>query len=146
MSSPVFPNCLCWLPSCFSTRTRVNLYVYVTRLYTETLKFTVATYKHCVFSKSCICIPYAFRSLAWEPSNQSFPFIFCCTITHWYSDFQSYLDSHKMHKGPGFCSMGRKWSSYKYQNLLKVATSGMKHSHLSHSLQFGVNISKLWQC
>lgn len=41
-------------------------------------------------------------SVIWEPSNRSLPIFHWCTITHQYTDLQSYLDFHKMQDVPGF--------------------------------------------
>ena len=73
----------------------------------ETLKFTVATYKNIEFSQKVVFhIHYAFRLVAREPSNRSLSSFACHTITHWHTDFRSYLDFHKMRDVPGFRSAG----------------------------------------
>ena len=46
--------------------------------------------------KLVFCINDEFRSVTQEPSDQSFPFFHCHTIKHWYTDFRSYLNIHKM--------------------------------------------------
>ena len=61
---------------------------------------------YCVSSKLVFCVHDAFHSVTQEPSNRSLRFFHCCTIKHQYTNFQSYLDFHKMRDVPGFHSAG----------------------------------------
>ena len=103
-------NCLCRLSSCsficFFTRTRVNLRD--TIVYGD-IKIYCINVKSLRFLEK---LHSTFRCVAWEPSNRSLPFFSCRTITHWYTDFRSYLDFHKMHDVLGFRSAGHIIISY----------------------------------
>ena len=100
-TTAVFPNCPCRLSSCFFfARTRVHLR---NTIVYGNIKIYRSNVKNIVFSQKVVFrICYSFCYVAWEPSNRSLPFFFCRTFTHWYTDFWSYLDFHKMHDVPGF--------------------------------------------
>ena len=100
----VFANCLCQLPSCFFTRTHVNLRH--TIVYRD-IKIYHSNIKTLRFPKSCIphllCISLCSLGTK-QPIASTF---FCLTITHWYTNFRSYLNFDKMCNVPGFRSACR---------------------------------------
>ena len=68
----------------------------------ETLKFTVATEKQGILSKSCVWVWDAIPLISWESSNVQF-----FSLSHNYTliyQFLAYCDFHEIWGLPGFCS------------------------------------------
>ena len=92
----VFPNCLCRLPSSFFIRTRVNLRDMI--VYSDIKIYCSNVKTLCFLEKLSSASTTHFALQLGNQATDRFYFFFCCTITHWYTDFRSYLDFHKMHK------------------------------------------------
>ena len=66
----------------------------------EDIKIYHSNTKTLLFLESCVPHPLRISLGNKQPITSIFS---CRTITHWYTDFRSYLDFHKMHDVQGFC-------------------------------------------
>ena len=93
----------CFLHCClYKIRTFVDFQTAFIQENMETLKFTVATEKQSILSKSCVWVWDAIPLISCESSNvQFFSLLHNYTLIY---QFPAYHDFHEMLGLPGFCS------------------------------------------
>lgn len=111
----------CFLHCCLS---QLSLSIFKLPLYKMCNMETFKIYRTNVKTLFC-SLPHLWCTcfITWDQAINWFQFFYCCTITHWYTDFFSYCNFHNMRDMPGFHS-----ASHIYHKLsCKTRTAPSSH-------------------